>query len=54
VWEVLDGWAEPLTATGSMSELPAAARAYVEFIGRELEVPIELVGVGAARDSVLV
>jgi adenylosuccinate synthase len=54
VWEVLDGWAEPLTATGSMSELPPAARAYVEFIGRELEVPIELVGVGAARDSVLV
>jgi adenylosuccinate synthase len=37
-----------------MSELPAAARAYVEFIGRELEVPIELVGVGADRDRVLV
>jgi adenylosuccinate synthase len=54
VWEVLEGWAEPLTATGSMAELPPAARAYVEFIGRELEVPIELVGVGAARDRVLV
>ena len=32
----------------------AAARAYVEFVSRELDVPIELVGVGAARERVLV
>jgi len=28
-------------------------RAYVEFVARALDVPIELVGVGAARERVL-
>jgi len=54
VWEVLAGWGEPLDAIESQHELPPAARAYVEFIARELAVPIELVGVGASRDRVLV
>jgi adenylosuccinate synthase len=53
VWEVLEGWAQPLDGCTSVADLPAAAHAYVEFVERELEVPIELVGVGAARDSVL-
>ena len=54
VWEVLAGWNEPLDDVDSLQELPDAARAYVEFIARELAVPIELVGVGASRDRVLV
>jgi len=53
VWEVLPGWREPLDDASSVSDLPAPARAYVEFIAHELDVPIELVGVGAARDRVL-
>ena len=47
------GWQEPLDDAGSRDELPAAARGYVEFVERELEVPVELVGVGAARERVL-
>jgi adenylosuccinate synthase len=53
VWEVLPGWREPLDGASALVDLPAEARGYVEFIARELEVPIELVGVGAARDRVL-
>jgi adenylosuccinate synthase len=53
VWETLEGWAQPLDDCSSVADLPAAARAYVELVERELEVPIELVGVGASRDSVL-
>jgi adenylosuccinate synthase len=53
VWETLAGWSEPLTDASSLSDLPAAARTYVEFIARELEVPIEFVGVGAERSRVL-
>ena len=41
------------TAPSSRDELPEAARGYVEFVERELEVPVELVGVGAARERVL-
>ncbi|HEX7526990.1 MAG TPA: adenylosuccinate synthetase, partial [Gaiellaceae bacterium] len=53
VWETLPGWSEPLDNAASLDDLPAAARAYVEFVSRDLQVPIELVGVGAARERVL-
>ena len=48
VYEVLPGWDEPLEG-----ELPDAARDYVEFVERELEVEISLVGTGAERERVL-
>jgi adenylosuccinate synthase len=54
VWETLDGWEEPLDDATSRDDLPPAARRYVEFVERELDVPVELVGVGAARERVLV
>jgi adenylosuccinate synthase len=53
VWEVLPGWDEPLDGATSVGELPAPARDYVELVSRELDVPIELVGVGAERERVL-
>jgi adenylosuccinate synthase len=53
VFEILPGWSEPLDDASSLDELPAEARDYVAFVARELDVPIELVGVGAARDRVL-
>ena len=53
VWEVLPGWQPPLDDVDHLDELPAAARAYVEFVSQELDVPIELVGVGAERERVL-
>ena len=53
VWETLPGWSQPLDDAASLDDLPAAARAYVEFVSRDLQVPIELVGVGAARERVL-
>ncbi|HTR32412.1 MAG TPA: adenylosuccinate synthase [Gaiellaceae bacterium] len=53
VWEVLPGWSGSLDGASSVGELPAAAAEYVAFVSRALGVPIELVGVGAARDRVL-
>ncbi|HZP71817.1 MAG TPA: adenylosuccinate synthase [Gaiellaceae bacterium] len=53
VWEHLVGWAAPLDAASSREELPVAARSYVDFVASSLGIPIELVGVGAARDRVL-
>jgi adenylosuccinate synthase len=49
VYETLKGWQEPLAG----SVLPDAARAYVEFVERELDVPVTLVGTGAERERVL-
>jgi adenylosuccinate synthase len=48
VYESLRGWEQPLDGT-----LPTAARAYVEFIERELDVNISLVGTGASRERVV-
>jgi adenylosuccinate synthase len=48
VFETLQGWEQPLEG-----ELPDAARHYVEFVERELDVPVRLVGTGAERESVL-
>jgi adenylosuccinate synthase len=48
VYETLEGWRTPLG-----DELPTAAREYVEFVERELDVPVQLVGTGAERERVL-
>jgi adenylosuccinate synthase len=53
VWETLPGWAQPLDEASTLDELPAEARDYVAYVSRALGLPIELVGVGAARDRVL-
>jgi adenylosuccinate synthase len=53
VWEVLNGWEAPLDSATTLAELPPAAGEYVRFVERELDVPVELVGVGAARERVL-
>jgi adenylosuccinate synthase len=48
VYETLPGWREPIT-----DGLPDAARAYVDFVQRELDVGISLVGTGAERERVV-
>jgi adenylosuccinate synthase len=48
VYETLPGWREPLG-----DELPPAARRYVEFVERGLEVEVSLVGTGAERERVV-
>jgi adenylosuccinate synthase len=53
VYEVLEGWNDSLDDCSSVDELPAAARRYVEFVERELDVEVTLVGTGAERTSVL-
>ncbi len=53
VWQTLPGWETPLDGAASREALPEPARRYVEFVEAELEVPVELVGVGAARERVL-
>jgi adenylosuccinate synthase len=53
VYETLPGWDEPLDTCETIGDLPANARSYVEFVERELDVPVTLVGTGAERERVL-
>ena len=51
VYETLPGWQEPLDALTDVSELPPAARAYVELIEQRLGVPVCLIGTGASASA---
>jgi adenylosuccinate synthase len=48
VYETLAGWEQPIT-----DDLPTPARAYVDFVERQLGVEISLVGTGAERERVV-
>jgi adenylosuccinate synthase len=49
----LSGWTEDLSECRSESDLPTAARDYLQFIAEFVGVPIVLVGVGPSRDQVI-
>jgi adenylosuccinate synthase len=53
VYDLLPGWSEPLDGCATASDLPEAARRYVDFVESELGVEVSLVGTGADRASVL-
>jgi adenylosuccinate synthase len=49
----LPGWHEPITQARRLEDLPAEARAYLDFVSERLGVPTVLVGVGPRRDQVI-
>ncbi len=49
VYETLPGWSEPITEVSRWNDLPAAAREYVAFLGRQLGVTVGIVSVGPDR-----
>jgi adenylosuccinate synthase len=52
-YEELPGFDGDLTACRSEADLPAQARAYLDFIADFAGVPVRLVGVGPGRDQVV-
>ncbi|MEK2481526.1 adenylosuccinate synthetase, partial [Lactobacillus acidophilus] len=49
VYETLPGWSDDLTGIRTWSDLPSAARRYIEFLSRQLEVPVSIVSIGPER-----
>jgi adenylosuccinate synthase len=49
VYKTLPGWDEDLTQIKKWSDVPARARNYVEFVGRQVGVPVTIVSVGPER-----
>ena len=47
------GWAADLTGMTTYDQLPAELKEYIEFIERELEVPIKVVSVGPDRTQTI-
>jgi adenylosuccinate synthase len=51
VYEELPGWRTDLTGVTSVSQMPDAARRYVDFLADQIGVPVRLVGVGPGREQ---
>jgi adenylosuccinate synthase len=49
----LRGWEEDLGECRTISDLPEAAREYLEFVSEGVGAPVALVGVGPGREQVL-
>ncbi|MGB5792399.1 adenylosuccinate synthase, partial [Poseidonibacter sp.] len=54
VYEVLEGWQEDITNCASYDELPKQAKAYIEFIEKNVGVPVKIVSVGPKRDQTII
>lgn len=54
IYEMLPGWTEDVTAARRPEELPAAARAYVDFVTAGSGVPVSYVSVGPGREQFIV
>lgn len=53
VYEVLPGWKEDIRGIKEYDKLPANCRNYIEFIEKEIGVPITLVSNGPGRDEII-
>ncbi len=54
VYESLPGWTEDISSARSLSDLPANARAYVDFLEERSGAPFSVIGVGQERDATIV
>ena len=53
VYEYLPGWKQEIRGITSYNDLPVNCRKYIEFIERELEVPITLISNGPGRQEII-
>ncbi len=52
-YEELPGWSEDIGDVRSESDLPQAAREYLDYIAEFVGVPVALIGVGPGREQVI-
>ena len=53
VYKVLPGWKQDIRGIKNYEELPENCRNYIEFIEKELEVPVTLVSNGPGRHEII-
>lgn len=53
VYVYLDGWKEDIRGIREYSKLPENCRKYIEFIEKELEVPITMISNGPLREDII-
>ena len=53
VWKVFKGWNRDIRGIKNYDELPVECREYIEFIEKELEVPIKMISNGPKREDII-
>jgi adenylosuccinate synthase len=53
VYETLPGWSDDISVVKNIKDLPKNAQDYIQFIGKELATPIDVVSVGPGREQTL-
>jgi len=53
IYTEVDGWEEDLTKMSDASQLPKELNEYIDFLEKELEVPIKIVSVGPDRTQTI-
>ena len=53
IYTDFEGWDEDLTKMSNESTLPKSLNAYIDFIEKELQIPIKLVSVGPDRKQTI-
>ena len=53
IYEMLPGWTEDISGAKELSDLPANARAYVDFLQDVSGTRISAIGVGQDRDATI-
>ncbi len=53
IYETLPGWRDDLTGARTFDGLPEAARKYIQRVEAFVGVPVSAIGVGPARDQVV-
>jgi len=54
IYEEMEGWEEDISSVSSYSDLPSAARHFVEFVEDFVQIPIAIVSLGSGRENTLV
>ena len=53
MWEILPGWNCDIRNVTRYEDLPQACKDYVEFIEKEMGVPITMVSNGPGREAII-
>ncbi len=53
VYQNLTGWQEDISLIRKFESLPTPAKRYIEFIEKELKIPVDMISVGPARSAVI-
>ena len=54
VYEYLPGWKQEIRGMKEYKDLPENCRRYIEFVEKELEVPITMISNGPGRDDIII